>query len=113
MTILYYISSDSVFDVDIRIYKRIILFTAVISYGISAKKGILTSKIMRYFGSISMEIYLAHMVIYRFLEKIGLIGKLDESILSYVVVICLVMIGLLIMITIYQYGVKAIKKIRT
>lgn len=110
LTILYYISSDTAFGVDIRIYKRMVLFAAVISYGISIEKSILTSKTMRYLGSISMEIYLAHMVMYRFLEKIGLIGKIGDGFLSYMVVVSLVMIGLLVMITIYQYGAKLIKK---
>lgn len=113
LTFIYYISSDIVFGIDIRIYKRMILFAAVISYGISVKKSILTSKMMRYLGSISMEIYLAHMVIYRSLEKIGLIEKLNDSILSYIVVVSLVVIGLIVLITTYQYGYKILKKFIT
>lgn len=97
-TVMFYISPDWIGNVDIRTIKRIILFAIVISYGISTKKSLLCSKPVRYIGSISLEIYLAHMMIFRILEKLHLTTIFGNGLLGYIMCVVNVMIGLLVFI---------------
>lgn len=58
--------------------------------------GILNNKLVNFLGSISFEIYLCHMVIYRILEKLHLIRLFDNQVLSYVCTSLMVIIGSII-----------------
>lgn len=110
-TVLYYISPDSIIGLDIRTIKRMILFAMVISYGISAEKSLLCSKPMRYMGSISMEIYLAHMAVYRAIEKSHILDVLGNGVISYIACVLLVILGLLVFIEIYKKCMQFIYRI--
>ena len=45
------------------------MFVAWLLYAIGAKNAFLNNRVARYISNISMEIYLAHMVIFRVIEK--------------------------------------------
>ena len=70
------------------------LFSIWIVYAIVDSNSILLSnKFMNYIGSISMEIYLCHMAIYRLIEKMGAVSIIDSAILNYVTVLLMTVLG--------------------
>jgi len=46
---------------------------------------------MRFFSSISLEVFLCHMVFYRLVEKTGLLRIFGNEVLSYIVVVIIVL----------------------
>lgn len=69
--------------------KSLVLFVLWLSYAISVKSQFMDNRIMRYFGGISMEMYLAQMVVFRVIEKIGLLYKFGYGWLSFGIVMVL------------------------
>ena len=65
-TILYFITPSDDF---VKTYKNMILFSLWVIYAISCKHVFFNNKIVMYLSSISFEIYLSHMFIYRLIEK--------------------------------------------
>ena len=63
--LLYYVSHRN-------IYFCLGLFASMVIYGIISHGILLENRITRFFSTISMEIYLSHMVIFRIVEKTGL-----------------------------------------
>ena len=54
----------------------LILFSVWLIYAISSNSILLNNRFVKYISSISMEIYLCHMVVFRLIEKSGLLSKL-------------------------------------
>lgn len=81
--VFYYTVSDSV-------YTMIVLFTLFTILGIMNGGGIsmvlFQNKTVRFIGSLSMEIYLCHMFVYRTLEKCGVVHITGSEIVNYVIV---------------------------
>ena len=58
---------------------------AALVYTLGCKRGgVLVNSVAKFLGSISFEIYLCHMVIYRVLEKLHLIHIFENDLLSYI-----------------------------
>lgn len=76
-------------------YIRYILFINIMMYAIVAsdKKTILSTKVMKFLSSISLEIYLCHMVIYRIVEKANLLRVTKNLLFSYIFACILTFIG--------------------
>lgn len=69
------------------------LSSFLLIYAISYKGGILTGTVAHFFGGVSMEIYLCHMVVFRALEKLGIPHLLGKGWLSYAGTTILVISG--------------------
>ena len=75
----------------------LMLFSALLVYALKVKRGgVLINPVTRYVSSISMEIYLCHMVIYRLAEKLHLLNLGSSKKLSYIYSSILVLIGAII-----------------
>lgn len=72
-----------------------VLFMLIVMFAIkiSNRQSILSSKVMKLLSSISLEIYLCHMIIYRILEKANLLKVFDNALLSYILSCTLTLIG--------------------
>ena len=72
-----------------------VLFMLIIMFAIniSNKKTILSSKVMKFLSSISLEIYLCHMIIYRILERANLLRVFDSALISYILSCVLTFFG--------------------
>ena len=70
-------------------------------------KGILENCITKFISGISMEIYLCHMVVFRVIEKVGIMHMFLQDILNYVVVSCGVITGAVI----FSVSVKKVLKV--
>lgn len=82
----YFWGGDSVF--------MIVTFCAVaLIYALGCKQGVLINPVVRFFGDISFEIYLCHMVIYRILEKMRLTHFFGDTLFSYIFTVIMTIIG--------------------
>lgn len=66
---------------------------SLLIYAVRAEGGILDNRITKFFGSISMEIYLSHMVIFRVIEKTGLNAAAGNGWLQYAITVVGVLAG--------------------
>ncbi len=106
-TILYFITPS---DDMVKTYKNMALFPLWIVYAISCKHSILNCKIVAYLSSISFEIYLSHMFIYRIIEKTIGLRFLGNGWASYICVLALDILGCIVFIEIWSRSYNWIKK---
>lgn len=104
-TVVWYVCPRSVFGIQLFTIESIILFAMWLSYAISVKSRFMNNKIMHYFGSISMEMYLAQMVVFRVIEKLDLLYKFRNDWVAFLFV-CTIEIGLLVV------GIETYKSIK-
>ncbi len=74
----------------------LVIFLLWLIYAIGTEGKILNNKVTVFISSISMEIYLCHMVIFRVVEKAKLTAVAGENIWSYIITIILVIGGSII-----------------
>lgn len=73
--------------------------------------GVFVNPVTKFLSSISMELYLSHMVIFRMLEKTGLANLFGCKVLSYFVTVFLTVIGTIIFILVVKMGFQTSKKL--
>lgn len=78
------------------------VFMLWLSYAVGVDSKILSCKAMRYLGSISMEMYLAQMIIFRLVEKMKLLYVLGTGWLGFLMSTVVTVIGLIIFIECYK-----------
>ena len=79
----------------------LILFSLIVIDGIissgSIAVALFQNKIIKYFGSVSMEVYLCHMFVYRVIERLNLKNVLSNEILNYVLIAIVTIAGSVIL----------------
>lgn len=106
-TIVYFITpSDSM----VKPYKNMVLFPLWVLYAISCKHAILNCKIVTYLSSISFEIYLSHMFIYRIIERTIGLRIFGNGWASYIFVYALDILGCIVFIEIWSKTYNWVKK---
>ena len=82
-------------------YTMLILFSLIVIDGIissgSIAVALFQNKIIKYFGSVSMEVYLCHMFVYRVIERLNLKNVLSNEILNYVLIAIVTIAGSVIL----------------
>ena len=101
-TILYFIIPTNGF---VHYLVELILFALWLFYAIGSKDIFLNNSIVRYLSSISMEIYLAHMVIYRIIERIHIENIISQPDLYYISMCILVLLGVIVFAHIMKFYV--------
>lgn len=96
LTIAWYIAPQA--NEGILMVKNLILFLAWLWYAISVNSKILSNKLTRFLSGISLELYLAQMVIFRVIEKVGLLYKLGTGWIGFITVFIATVAGLIIFI---------------
>lgn len=109
-TVLWYIVPSAVGNFSLLFYKNLILFMMWLSYAIGVESKFLGCRVMKFLSGISMEMYLAHMVVFRVIEKTHLLYVLGTGWISYIVTVVLTIAGLVIFIQGYKLAVKIVKK---
>lgn len=71
------------------------LFTLWLVYAIGSADKVLNNRAVKYLSGISMEIYLAHMLVYRAVEKVHLENIIPQSDVLYIVTSLLTIIGVI------------------
>lgn len=109
-TVWYFIPSKS----DIFFYiGTLTLYCLWLSYAIGSNSGFLSSKFMKFISSISMEMYLAQMVVFRVVEKLHLLYVFGNTgvggWISFLLTFTLVDLGLVCFIECYKFVVNFVK----
>ena len=81
------------------------MFVAWLLYAIGAKNAFLNNRVARYISNISMEIYLAHMVIFRVIEKVHIERFISQPDMNYIVTCIIVLGGVICFSHIMKYSV--------
>ncbi|HGR7520921.1 TPA: acyltransferase family protein [Streptococcus pneumoniae] len=76
----------------------LLLYLPWLCYAISVDSIVLSNKAMKYFSKISLELYLAHMVLFRVVEKMNFLYFFGKGWLSFILVFVAVLIGLILLI---------------
>ena len=86
------------------------MFSLWLSYAIGSNSKFLSSKPMKYLSSISMEMYLAQMIVFRVVEKLHLLYMFGDTgiggWISFVFSFALTVLGLIVFIECYKIIVK-------
>lgn len=110
LTGMWYVFPGKMAGVEIDILKNMVLFLAWICYAISVKSRILCNKVMKYVSGISLEIYLAHMVIFRAVEKGKGLYLLGTGWIGFMLAWIAVILGLIVFIEVYKYAVRGLSR---
>lgn len=102
ITLAWYLTPNSFLGISIFDLKCILLFTSWIVIAISINTKLLDNRFINYLGNISMEMYLAHMLIFRIIEKTGLVYLFGNNSLSFVMVCILELILLIVFISLLK-----------
>lgn len=102
VTILYYMIPHDIGVISINALLLLLIYTLWLMYAISMTNKLMCNKVTKFISSISMEIYLSHMVCFRIIEKLGFIRLLGNGIFSYISVVGIVLIALMATIPIIQ-----------
>lgn len=98
-TVLYYTVNDSV-------YMLLILFSLLSMCGICAGGGIAKSvfqnKAVQFLASISMEIYLCHMFVFRILEKVKMLHLVNSDVVNYILASVITICGAIVISTMWK-----------
>lgn len=90
--------------------KNLIGFSIMIVGTMCPDTRIWSNAVSRFVSSVSLEIYLSHMLVFRVIEKVGLTRIAGESVLSYVIVCILTTVGVMVFATAYQWCEKKIRQ---
>lgn len=115
-TVLWYIIPCSINTI-LFFVKSLVLFMLWLSYAIGAESKFLSCRPMKFLSGISMEMYLAQMIIFRLVEKLHLLYLFGSSgtggWISFVFAFILTSVGLIIFIQCYKLAVKLIERLWT
>ena len=87
----------------------LLVSVALLLYAIIRRGGVLQSKPAKFVSSISMEIYLSHMLVYRILEKLHLNTIIGNGWLQYTVTVVMVIAGATVLAVAMQRIIKEIE----
>lgn len=107
--LLYFLSSNQVNSYDIVFEKNLILFGSILIYFVGIESKLMGSEILKFFGDMSMEIYLSHMFVFRAYEKLGILYKFGCGQLGYWIVCFLVLAGVVALILGYRFFIDILK----
>ena len=109
-SVLYYLTPNSVGSFDILFYKNFILYSAWLAYAVGTDSRFFGNKTMSFLSGISLEIYLSHMFVFRFFEKLHvqyLFG--NDTWISYILLCAFTLAGLFALIFGYKLAMRFLK----
>lgn len=112
LSVVYYV--NPIKNQNFQYILLLLIFIGWVSYAIySADNIFLSNKIMKYLGAISFEMYLAHMIMFRVLQKAGLIYLFGYNAFSYFFTLIVIVLMLIVFINCYRFlERKLIKSLR-
>lgn len=79
-------------------------------YALGVNGGVLLNPVTRFLSSISMEIYLCHMIVFRIIEKAGITHLFGSDVLNYIVTACATIVGVIVFAVVVKKGFELVKK---
>ncbi|MCD7847486.1 MAG: acyltransferase [Oscillospiraceae bacterium] len=103
-------SGEGATETIVRLLKSMIGYGMMISGALCSDIKLLSNPISKFVSGVSFEIYLAHMMIFRVIDKLGLTTIAGKTLISYIIVCIGTIGGALIFATAYQYVETIIRK---
>lgn len=72
--------------------------------------GVLANRFTKFVSSVSMEVYLSHMVIFRAVEKVGIHKMVGNGWRQYMLTVVVVLVGTVLFAVIVQRGLEMVEK---
>ena len=98
----YLLSPDEIGGFDMIVPKTLILYSAMVCAVLGEQNKWLSNRFTKFISEISMEMYLAHMVVFRVVEKLHIEKVCDNDILRYVITYFMVVLLLIMGIKLYR-----------
>ncbi len=102
---VYYVINDSVLVL-------LMLYSAITIIGVSCEgivsKAVFQNKVIKYLATISMEIYLCHMFVYRAVEKLGLVHFTKNEIHNYFITSVLTLVGAIVASIVFKRLINSV-----
>lgn len=98
----YLLSPDEIGGFDMIVPKTLILYSAMVCAVLGEQNKWLSNRFTKFISEISMEMYLAHMVVFRVVEKLHIEKVCDNAILRYVITYFMVVLLLIVGIKLYR-----------
>ncbi|MCH5187303.1 MAG: acyltransferase [Oscillospiraceae bacterium] len=89
----------------------LLVSAALLIYALANRKGLLRNRFTKFFSSVSMEVYLSHMFIFRVIEKVGINRAIGNGRLQYAVTVVIVLTGSVIFSVIMKRVLELIGRI--
>ena len=105
-SVAYYALPHTVHGFDITYYLLLLIYTFWLCYSVGVDSKFLGSKVMKYLGGISMEMYLSQMVIFRVVEKFNMLYLFGKGWLSYIMTFIFTVLGIIAFVEIYKVMTK-------
>lgn len=106
LTVGYYSTPNAIDSIDIVVVKTLLLYTGWLELSLGYDNRIMNNKFTNYISNLSMEMYLSHMVVFRIIEKTGITGQNENSIIRYMATYILLVALLVTGLTIYKRVTK-------
>lgn len=90
----------------------LVVFIPWLCYSIGVDSRFLSNQCMHYFSGISLEMYLAHMVIFRVIEKMNGLYLFGTGWLSFIFSCTAVLVGLIVFVEIWKQALNTIYKMK-
>ena len=112
LTVGYYSTPNAIDSIDIVVVKTLLLYTGWLELSLGYDNRIINNKFTNYISNLSMEMYLSHMVVFRIIEKTGITGQNENSIIRYMATYILLVALLVTGLTIYKRVTKRLGAFR-
>lgn len=89
---------------------KLLVSVSMLIYALGRVRGVSESRFIRFFSSVSMEVYLSHMVIFRGIEKLHINTILGDGWLQYAVTVITVLVGAAVFSVILKKILKIVGK---
>lgn len=112
LTVGYYITPDVINSINIVVIKTLILYTGWLGLALGYDNRLMNNKFTNYISNLSMEMYLSHMVVFRIVEKIGIMERIESPVIRYMTTYLLLVMLLVMGLTIYRKAINKLDKLR-
>lgn len=102
LAVEYLLSPDEIGGFDMIVPKTLILYSAMVCAVLGEQNKWLSNRFTKFISEISMEMYLAHMVVFRVVEKLHIEKVCDNAILRYVITYFMVVLLLVVGMKLYR-----------
>lgn len=94
------------------VIKTLILYTGWLGLALGYDNRLMNNKFTNYISNLSMEMYLSHMVVFRIVEKIGIMERIESPVIRYMTTYLLLVMLLVMGLTIYRKAINKLDELR-
>ena len=108
--IVYYLVPDEIGAISLVTPKNLLESTIILSYSIGDESKLSKNKVIAYLSSISMEMYLCQMILFRFAEKCKFLYLAGDGWISFILCNIIVITMIILFCAVFRFGWDWIRK---